>query len=365
MVHVECIVIGAGAVGLAVATAAAARGMETVVLERHRLIGQEVSSHNSEVIHAGIYYPTNSLKAMLCVRGKALLYEHCEHFGVPHSRLGKIITASTRDQLGEVQALMKKGEANGVSDLKPLDTDELAVLEPRLKSTGGVLSPSTGILDSHAYMQSLQAQFESFDGSVVFNTAVQRLSRSGGKVLVSADGMEVTCDWVINCGGLGALDIEQPADGLPEPRFAKGHYYTYSGESPFSRLIYPVPEAEGLGIHVTLDLAGNTRFGPDVHWVPDVDYGFDTGTLGSFVSAIQAYFPDVDPKRLHPGYTGVRPKIAEPGSGFVDFQILGPRDHGMAGCINLLGIESPGLTASLAIAEHVAAHLGLVPPTGH
>lgn len=359
MVHVECLVVGAGAVGLAVAAAVARRGMETVVLERHDKIGQEVSSHNSEVIHAGIYYPKDSLKARLCVRGKAMLYEHCEHFNVPHSRLGKIITASSHDQLREVRALMQCGKDNGVSDLSWLNPEEIAELEPRLESAGGVLSPSTGILDSHAYMHSLQAEFERFDGTVVFNTAVKQLREADGKVLVSGDEAEVTCDWLINCGGLGALEIAQPSEGLPAPRYAKGHYYTYSGESPFSKLIYPVPDGEGLGIHVTLDLAGNTRFGPDVHWVPHVDYEFDTNTLASFVSAIRSYYPDLDTQRLQPGYTGVRPKVADPGSGFMDFQILGPQDHGFAGCINLLGIESPGLTASLAIAEHVAGQLGL------
>lgn len=357
MSHVECIVIGAGAVGLAVAASIARSGMETVVLERHASIGQEVSSHNSEVIHAGIYYPTDSLKARLCVRGKELLYEHCKNQHVPHQRLGKIITACTPDQINQVRSLMELGQRNGVADLRWLDTSEIQELEPELQSVGGILSPSTGILDAHAFMQSLHGNLEANGGTVVFKTAVERVAAMPGKIQLIANNFEFTCNWVINCGGLGAPAIVQDMPGTPEAQFAKGHYYAYSGPSPFSRLIYPVPEGEGLGIHATLDMAGKIRFGPDVHRVPFIDYEFETSTLPDFVSAITTYYPNLDPSRLHPGYTGVRPKIANPKHGFVDFRILGPQDHGVPGCINLFGIESPGLTSSLAIAEHVLSML--------
>jgi L-2-hydroxyglutarate oxidase LhgO len=355
----DAVVVGAGVVGLSTAARLAENGVETVILVQHDLIGSETSSRNSEVIHAGIYYPKDSVKADLCVRGKHLLYEHCQAYHVPFRNCGKIIVASKPEQTETVRGYIDKAAANGVADLVWLSADEVNELEPEVAAVGGVLSPSTGIIDSHSYMVSLQGILESCGGMVAFNTAVIRLHREGSLTVVETEDFSVRCKYLINSAGLHAPLLAAQLSPAPEPYYAKGHYYGYSGRQPFSRLVYPVAEPGGLGVHVTLDMAGQVKFGPDVCWIDNIDYDFDESQFAAFVSAIQAYYPGLDDSRLRPDYTGIRPKIAASDAGFVDFNILGPAHHGVPGLVNLLGIESPGLTASLAIAEVVAEELGL------
>ena len=358
MDSVDCVVIGAGVVGLAVASRLALNGREVVVLERHDLIGAETSSRNSEVIHAGIYYPAGSLKAELCVRGKAQLYEYCEAFAVPHARCGKLIVAAHEGQVETVQGYIGQAADNGVGDLRWLRREELEALEPAVATVGGVLSPSTGIIDSHAYMLSLQGELEANGGMLALLTNVERIEVDGAQPIVHTQAMSLACEWLINSAGLSAPQLAREVPGTPGAYYAKGHYYAYSGKQPFSRLVYPVAEAGGLGVHVTMDLAGQVKFGPDVRWIDTPDYAFDETHFDDFVAAIRTYFPAVEPERLHPSYTGIRPKIAPQGAPFSDFVIATPQDHGVQGLVNLLGIESPGLTASLAIADLVCETVG-------
>ena len=352
---VEVVVIGAGVVGLAVAAEIAKNGREVLVLEQHDAIGTETSSRNSEVIHAGIYYPKDSLKALLCVQGKKLLYTYCEERQIPFRRCGKIIVACSDAQVPIVQGYIGKAAENGVSDLRWLNAEEVYELEPQVNAVGGVLSPSTGIIDSHAYMLSLQGDTEANGGNIAFLTKVTGIeSRDSGCSIKTSD-FELEANWIVNSAGLSAPGLAVDTPGSPNGYYAKGHYYSYSGDQPFSRLVYPVAEEGGLGVHVTLDLAGQIKFGPDVRWQEDLDYSFDTSHFHEFAEAIRAYYPGLDEARLHPGYTGIRPKISAQGEAAADFMINGPSQHGMSGRINLLGIESPGLTSSLAIAERVAA----------
>lgn len=348
---VECVVIGAGVVGLAVAAELASAGREVVVLEQHDAIGTETSSRNSEVIHAGIYYPTGSQKAELCVRGKALLYAHCDAYAVPFDRCGKVIVATSDAQRGIVDGYVEQAAANGVTDLRWIDHAELNALEPEVSGIGAALSPSTGIIDSHAFMLSLQGILEAKGGFIAFQNPVSSIV-SGEQITVHSQQMSLAADWVINAGGLQAPDLAQNVPGSPSAHYAIGHYYTYTGAQPFSRLVYPTAEQGGLGVHVTLDLGGQVKFGPDVRWIDRIDYTFDDSLRAEFVDAIRAYYPNLDATRLQPGYTGIRPKIVGQGEA-ADFLIRGPSDHGVAGRIDLLGIESPGLTSSLAIAEQV------------
>jgi L-2-hydroxyglutarate oxidase LhgO len=358
MDKVDCVVIGAGVVGLAVAARLAEQGFDVIVLEQHELIGSETSSRNSEVIHAGIYYPQNSNKAALCVRGKQMLYEYCARFAVPFKQCGKIIVAAKESQREIVAGYQAQAVRNGVEDLYWIDREELKELEPEVVGIGAVVSPSTGIIDSHAYMLSLQGVMEKHGGMVALNTkavAVESGKSSGHqRCIVRTDGFDLASQWVINCAGLSAPSLSADTPGGPKAYYAKGHYYAYSGRQPFSRLVYPTAEAGGLGVHVTLDLAGQVKFGPDVQWIDEIDYSFDESSKEDFISAIQAYFPNLDPQRLQPSYTGIRPKISPEGAAAADFMLHGPGQHGVAGRINLLGIESPGLTSSLAIAEQVA-----------
>lgn len=361
MDKVECVVVGAGVVGLAVAAELARAGREVVVLEQHDCIGSETSSRNSEVIHAGIYYPQGSRKADLCVRGKHLLYRHCDQFDVPYKQCGKVIVAADQSQIDTVKGYIGKAAANSVEDLRWLSAAEMAQLEPEVDCVGGVLSPSTGIIDSHAYMLSLQGELERCGGMIAFQTRVQnvqaRKTQSQSSVRVATSDFELQADWFINCAGLHAPELAAGTPNAPVAYYAKGHYYAYSGRQPFSRLVYPVAQTGGLGVHVTLDLAGQIKFGPDVRWIDGVDYSFDESFFNEFVAAIRSYYPALDEQRLHPSYTGIRPKIAPPEGGFQDFRIEGPVTHGVPGWINLLGIESPGLTASLAIAQEVASQV--------
>jgi L-2-hydroxyglutarate oxidase LhgO len=351
----DVVVIGAGVVGLACAAALAERGRDVLVLERHELIGSETSSRNSEVIHAGIYYPTGSHKAALCVAGKHALYSYCESHGVPYRRCGKVIVASQPEQLSVLEGYERQARANGVDDLRWLDGGEVMALEPEVRAFGGLLSPSTGIVDSHAYMLSLQGRLEAAGGMIAFGCRVDAIESGPSGLTVHLGGEPLICRVLVNAAGLDAPQLAGQLDpGAPAAHFARGHYFSYPGRPPFSRLVYPVAEAGGLGVHVTLDLAGQVKFGPDVEWCDGIDYTFDETRKGRFAEAIRAYFPGLDEDRLQPDYVGVRPKISGSGEPAADFRLDGEAVHGIPGLVNLLGIESPGLTASLAIAERVS-----------
>jgi L-2-hydroxyglutarate oxidase LhgO len=363
---VDAIVIGAGIVGLAVARELAAQGREVIVVEAEKNIGVHTSSRNSEVIHAGLYYPEHSLKALTCVAGRDLLYDYCAARGVPARRLGKLILATDENQLSRLAALRAQGLKNGVSDLAWLTRDEARALEPEVECVAALFSPSTGIVDSHALMLSLQGEAESKDVQFAFRTRVVGIVRCGEEfeiATIGADGeATLTCTMIANCAGHGAHDIARaiagyPADLIP-PRFlAKGNYYSVSGRAPFSHLIYPLPVEGGIGVHVTLDLAGRIRLGPDVHWVDTVDYTPIEGQEEAFREAVRRYWPDVTGRDIACSYCGIRPKIIGPGSANADFRIDGPETHGIANLINCFGLESPGLTASLALARLISQRL--------
>jgi len=352
---VDCIVIGGGVVGLACARTLAQQGREVVLLERHGHIGEETSSRNSEVIHAGIYYPEDSQKAALCVRGKQLLYAYCEAHGVAHSNCGKIIVAVDETQISELTRYQQLARNNAAGELQWLSAAEVSALEPEVQAVAGLLSPTTGIIDSHAYMLALQGDFERAGGVVALATLVADLARVRDEFVVNTSGFQLTSRCLINSGGLHAPVLaRQLHPQAPQAFYARGHYYSYRGKPPFSRLVYPIAEPGGLGVHVTLDLAHQIKFGPDVEWTTQLDYSFDDSRREAFAAAISRYFPGLEPERLEPGYVGIRPKISGPGQPAADFRIDGATVHGIPGLINLLGIESPGLTASLAIAERVA-----------
>ncbi len=359
--RVECAVIGAGVVGLAIARALALAGREVIVLEAAEGIGTHTSSRNSEVIHAGLYYNPGSLKARLCVTGKHMLYEYCEQHGVPHQRIGKIVVATDEAEVDALKSYVKRAEANAVDDLRWLSRDELRQLEPEVRCVAGFASPSTGIVDSHALMLALQGEAEDHGASVALLSPVQSGEVRAGELWLRVGGAEpmtLACNTVVNSAGLFAQNVARSIAGLPSASvppqyFAKAHYYALSTKSPFHRLVYPVATNAFLGVHVTLDLAGQARFGPDVSWVDGVDYAFDHSREPLFYAAIRRYYPGIKDGQLTPGYTGVRPKISGPGDAAADFVVQGPKDHGVAGLVNLYGIESPGLTASLAIGEYV------------
>ncbi len=363
--QVECIVIGAGVVGLAAARALALAGREVIVLERHGLIGSEISSRNSEVIYAGIYYPTGSLKARLCVAGRQRLYPYCAEHGIAHNRLGKLIVASSVAQLPALAALKAKAEANDVTDLRELSAAEASAMEPAVRVAGALFSPSSGIIDSHGYMLSLQGELEDHGGAVALNSPVTGGQARDDGFLIEvggADPLTLQCRLLVNAGGLGAQTIASNLRGLdrklvPPLYLAKGHYFTLAGRTPFTHLVYPMPEAAGLGVHVTLDLDGRAKFGPDVEWIDRIDYDVDAGRAESFYAAIRSYYPDLADGALEPAYTGIRPKLHAPGGPAEDFVIQGPEAHGVRGLVNLFGIELPGLTSSLAIADEVTKRL--------
>lgn len=362
---VDTLVIGAGVIGLAVARALALGGREVVVAEAASAIGTGTSSRNSEVIHAGIYYPAGSRKARFCVAGRERLYEYCAAKGIAHRRLGKLIVATTEAELPLLDRYLTQGRANGVMDLERLSGPEAMTLEPAIRCLGALRSPSTGILDSHELMLALQGDLEAAGGSVVLNSAVTAVVRAdpGFGILVAGEqGPVIRSRRLVNAAGLGACALAGAIEGLPpasipRPRYARGRYYTLAGPSPFRGLVYPVAERSGLGIHVTLDLAGRARFGPDVAWIDSVDYGFDDSARSVFAEAIRRYYPALDEHALQPAYTGIRPKIVGPGEPAADFLLQGPGDHGVPGLVNLYGIESPGLTACLPLADAVAGLL--------
>jgi L-2-hydroxyglutarate oxidase LhgO len=360
--EVECVVVGAGVIGLAVARALALAGHEVVVLEANGLIGNETSSRNSEVIHAGIYYRAGSLMARHCVAGRHALYAYCAARGVPHRRCGKLIVATSPEEVATLASIKGRAEANGVDDMVLLTAAEAIGLEPNLSCHGALLSPSTGIIDSHAYMLSLQGEAEAAGAAVAFLSPLLSAEATRAGFTLAIGGAEPTtlgCRLLVNSAGLAAPAVAHmidgmPADRVPTPYYAKGSYFTLSGRSPFARLIYPVPVPGGLGTHSTIDMAGQARFGPDVEWVDGIDYAIDPRRGDSFYAAIRRYWPALRDGALQPGYTGIRPKIVPPAVAVQDFVVQGPADHGVAGLVNLFGIESPGLTASLAIADHVA-----------
>jgi L-2-hydroxyglutarate oxidase LhgO len=363
----DAVVIGAGVVGLAVAQALARRGRETVILERNAHFGMETSSRNSEVIHAGIYYPQGSLKAELCVRGKQLLYDFCESHGVGFKRLGKLIIATREDQGAGIEAIVSAAVNNGVGNLKRLDKAGIAALEPELSATEGLFSPSTGIIDSHQYMLALLGEAEDSGASLVRDAAVTAIARApdGYRLTVRNAGqdLQLSCRVLINSAGLWAQRVAGLIEGLdrafiPPLFLAKGNYVTLSARSPFRHLVYPVPEHGGLGVHLTLDMGGGARFGPNVEWLDTddpaaIDYTVSPDMPQLFAPRIARYWPAVSAALLAPGYCGVRPKIAGPNDPNADFRIDGRGLHGMAGLVNLFAIESPGLTSSLAIADRV------------
>lgn len=359
---VDCVVIGAGVVGLAVARALSLAGREVLILEGESAFGSWTSSRNSEVIHAGIYYPRGSLKARLCVRGRDLLYDYCERRGVPHQRCGKLIVATDEQQLAALEDIARAARDNGVSDVHFISAAQAVALEPELHCAGALVSPSTGIIDSHAYMLSLLGEAEAHGAMLVCRTRVtgMELLADGWAISINDEPRpQLQANLVINSAGLAAPAIARlasalPASQVPTAWYAKGSYYSLTGRAPFSRLIYPVPEPGGLGVHLTLDMAGQGRFGPDVEWVDKPDYEVDPGRAADFYAAIRRYWPGLKTGALVPGYAGVRPKISGPGQAAADFVISGPDQHGCAGLINLFGIESPGLTASLALADLVA-----------
>ena len=364
MDRVDCVVVGAGVVGLAVARALALTGHEVMVLEAEDAIGTQTSARNSEVIHAGIYYPEGSLKARLCVQGKQMLYAYCVERGIGHKRCGKLIVATATAQVAQLHAILEKAVANGVHDLVLKSREEALLLEPALQCVAAVLSPSTGIVDSHGLMLSLQGDLEHAGGMVVFNAPVQKaVLGTSGLQIETADGTKLLANTLVNAAGLYAPTLALKFVGLnprfvPQAHYAKGNYFTLAGRSPFSRLIYPVPEAAGLGVHLTIDLGGQAKFGPDVQWVDSADdLTVDPARGQSFYAEVRKYWPGLQDNALLPGYAGIRPKIQSASEGAADFVIQGAEVHGMAGLVNLFGIESPGLTSSLAIAQAVAAML--------
>jgi L-2-hydroxyglutarate oxidase LhgO len=363
--EVECVVAGAGVIGLAVARALALAGREVMVLERARTIGFETSSRNSEVIHSGIYYPAGSLKATSCVAGRQRLYAYCRERGVPHAQLGKLIVAAHEVEIPALEKIAAAARANGVDDVEWLSAAQAQRLEPALNCVAALLSPSTGILDSHALMLAYQGEAEAAGAMIVLRTPI--LSGIAG-----ADGFDlaiggddpgtIRCRFLVNAAGLHAPSLARaitgvPAASIPPAYFCRGAYFTLIGRSPFRRLVYPVPPAGGLGVHITLDLAGQARFGPDVEWISGIDYTVDPARGDAFYAAIRSYWPDLRDGALQPGYAGIRPKISGPAEPAADFVVQGPATHGVPGLVNLYGIESPGLTASLPLADEVIRRL--------
>jgi len=372
MDQVDAVVIGAGVVGLAVARSLALRGLETIVLERCNAIGTMTSSRNSEVIHAGLYYATGSLKARLCVQGREQLYRYCDVRGVEYRRCGKLLVASGEAQLPKLAQIAAQARANGVFDLRLLDSAQTRALEPELAVLEGLLSPSTGIVDSHGLMLALQGDLEAAGGAVALLSPATALHCGVKMHVVTVGGeapLELAARVVVNAAGLWAPALAAATLGVssalvPTAHYAKGNYFSLSGRAPFSHLIYPMPEPGGLGVHLTLDLAGRARFGPDVEWIApatpdDIDYRVDPARGDAFHDAIRRYWPALPQGSLQPDYCGVRPKLRPDGEAAQDFALQGPAEHGVAGLMNLYGIESPGLTACLAIADEVVKRLGL------
>jgi len=364
MESVDAVVIGAGVVGLACARALAMLGYETVIIERHNAFGTETSARNSEVIHAGLYYPEDSLKANLCVHGNKLLYDFCEKHSVPYRRCGKLIVATSEEQKGRLESLYAQGVTNGVTGLKMLNAQQALQLEPELRCVAALFSADTGIVDSHGLMLEILGDAERYGAMFARQSALVRGDVSAREICLdieSPDGLSLLrTPVVINAAGLSAQQVATSLDGfpsncIPPTYWAKGNYYAHTAKVPFSHLIYPVPEPGGLGVHLTLDIGGQGRFGPDVEWISELNYSVDPSRAERFYNEVRRYWPFLQDGALAPAFCGIRPKITGPGEASADFLIQGPENHGIAGLVNLFGIESPGLTSSLAIAEHVAA----------
>ncbi|MBU3631665.1 NAD(P)/FAD-dependent oxidoreductase [Polynucleobacter sp. AP-Melu-500A-A1] len=370
MEQLDCVVIGAGVVGLAVAREMALQGRETILLERESAFGTISSARNSEVIHAGIYYPKDSLKAILCVQGNRLLYDYCRSHQVATQPYGKLIVASDDTQLNDLQAILYKAQNNHVPDIKMISGDEAKALEPQLHCSAAILSSSTGIVDSHGYMLSLLGGFEDAGGMLAYQSPLISARPVGSNAeqgfileIGGADGMQIQTRLLINCAGMSAPAIAKKIEGLsseqiPKAYFAKGNYFSLTGKSPFSHLIYPIPEPGGLGVHLTLDMGGQAKFGPDVEWLDieseeQIDYSVNASRGDDFYEAVRRYWPGLKDGSLQPDYSGVRAKIVPPNIPAGDFYFNGPQDHGLQGLFNLYGFESPGLTSSLAIAKHL------------
>jgi L-2-hydroxyglutarate oxidase LhgO len=363
--EVECVVVGAGVIGLAAARALALAGHEVLVVERAWTIGFETSSRNSEVIHSGIYYPKDSLKAKTCVAGRHRLYAYCREHGIAHARLGKIIVAADEAELPALDRIAVAARANGVDDVERLDAAQAQCFEPELHCIAALLSPSTGIIDSHALMLAYQGEAEAAGAAVVLRTPILcgRVRADGFELTTGGDEPgAIRCRYLVNAAGLYAPALARaiegvPHDTIPPAYFCRGVYFTLSGRTPFRRLVYPVPPVGGLGVHLTLDIAGQARFGPDVEWISGVDYTVDPARGEAFYAAVRRYWPGLRDGALQPGYAGIRPKISGPTEPAADFVVQGPATNGVPGLVNLYGIESPGLTASLALADEVARQL--------
>jgi L-2-hydroxyglutarate oxidase LhgO len=380
MDEIDVVVIGAGVVGLAVARTFALAGREVLVLEAGATIGTGTSSRNSEVIHAGLYYEPGSLKARLCVSGRELLYAYCDSHGVSYRRCGKLLVATTREQIPKLAAIETQARSNGVSSLRHLNAEQARALEPALHCVAALHSPDTGIVDSHQLMLALQGDAEAHGAICAFRAPVRRIEREADgrfRIEVGDDAVRgeaepgaepepqpfmLRAQRVVNCAGLQAQAVASRIQGLaarhvPPLYMARGNYFSLSGRSPFDRLIYPMPDEAGLGVHLTVDLGGQAKFGPDVEWVDTLDYQVDPHRADSFYAAIRTYWPDLADGALQPAYAGIRPKLVGPGQPAADFMVQGEREHGVKGLLNFFGIESPGLTASLALAEYAAARL--------
>ena len=362
---IECVVAGAGVVGLAIARALALQGREVLVLEASGLVGSETSARNSEVIHAGIYYPAGTLKARLCVSGRDALYAYCAERAIPHRRCGKLIVATSAAETAKLDAIDAHARACGVDSLQHLTGAQARALEPALNAVAALLSPDTGIIDSHAYMLALRGDLEDAGGMIAFNAPLLRgsVEKDGFRLDVGGEApMTLACSTFINAAGHGAVPVARAIDGIPAETvphayFCKGSYFTLAGKAPFAWLVYPVPEQAGLGVHLTLDLGGQARFGPDTEWVDTLDYAVDPARGENFYAAIRTYWPALPDGALQPAYAGIRPKITPAGTPAADFRVDGPTEHGVPGLVQLFGIESPGLTASLALADLVMEKL--------
>ncbi len=370
MEHVDVVVIGAGVVGLAIAARLSKHLSNVLVIDKNAGFGEEISSRNSEVIHAGIYYPKGSLKAELCVAGKQALYEYCQQRHIPYNNIGKLIVAQNAEEETYLQEMIEKAAANGVDDLGWVSAKKMRAMEPNLSASAALLSPSTGIVDVHSYMRSLLAEIEQNNGKFVARTELERVecSDSGFVVTLNCEDeqLKISSKYVINSAGLYCEQVAKRIEGLseqfiPTVHWCRGHYFTYAGKSPFQQLIYPVPEKNGvgLGIHCTLDLGGQLKFGPDTQYIDVLEYAVSLGLRDTFIQAIKRYFPNVDAEKLQPAYSGIRPKLQAPGAAAEDFCVQGQDVHGVQGLVNLYGIESPGLTSSLAIAQRVVQQLGI------
>jgi L-2-hydroxyglutarate oxidase LhgO len=356
---VQILVVGAGVIGLAVARAAALAGHDVIVAEAADGIGTGISSRNSEVIHAGLYYPTGSVRARHCTRGRRMLYDYCASHGIPHNKCGKLLVATSEQEMTKVEAIRAQGEANGVEGLTMIGGNAARQLEPELWCIGALSSPESGIIDGHAFMLALRGDLEDRGGMIAFDTPIERMEIASGQWRVEFGGAEpghLDVDALVNAAGLGAQALARRIEGYPHaqvPRLvlAKGNYFAYAGRPVFRRLIYPTPVDGGLGVHVTVDLAGRMRFGPDVEWIEREQYAVDPSRAESFYARIRSYWPGLPDNSLVPDYAGIRPKLTGPGEPAADFMIAGPAEHGLPRLVNLFGIESPGLTSSLSLAE--------------